>query len=247
MSTASWRSPADTLYSGVTRVQQRARRDSGRVPATPPSGAELEVRFLSELVAAHADVRSSIDVALSSRSTRGPDLVALRGDLRRRLDQLLDELLGFCEERDAIDALVPFVFFVDEQVEHALAVATDPGTSTWLQLQCDLFPERRAEGGDVFFERAGQLLSEKPARTTVVAAYLFCLKASFRGRLADEPDEAAEQWVRALAEQLPSRVQRSVTRVGAWHTPRRTGTYVVAAVAATIVWHLLVSVWAYLR
>jgi type VI protein secretion system component VasF len=146
-----------------------------------------------------------------------------------------------------MDALVPLVFFVDEQVELALAMTTAPGSHSWPQLQRDLFPERRAEGGDVFYERAAELLAEKTPRTTVIAAYLFCLKANFRGRLADEPQEAVERWIQALAEQLPSSARRSGVRFASWRAPRPAVTYLTLTVAAILVWHFLVSLWAYLR
>jgi type VI protein secretion system component VasF len=246
VSTASWRVPTELGRSGVSRTTPRGRRD-GLQAAGPRSSAQLEVLFLSEIVAAHAEIRAIIEAAVSATAPRGPDLVSLRGELRRRVDQLLDALLAFSEERDAIDALVPFVFFVDEQVERALAVATDPGGDTWPQLQRDLFSERHAEGGDVFYERAAELLEEKAPRATVVAAYLFCLKADFRGRLADEPEEATERWVRALAEKLPSGARRAAIAPSAWRAPRRTVTYLVVAVAAIGVFHLLVSTWASLQ
>ncbi len=241
------RSPADELHSGVSRVKPRERHLTPRPPLRERSPAELEVRFLSEMVAAHADVRSAIDAAFSGMSPRGPDLVTLRGELRRRLDRLLEALLAISEERDAVDALVPFVFFVDEQVEHALAVATEPGGDSWQQLQRDLFPERRAEGGDVFYELASEHLSEATPRITVIAAYLFCLKANFRGRLADEPDEAVDRWVHLLAERLPSGVRRDEVRVWSWGTQRRVRTHLAFAVVAIVVGHFLVSLWAYLQ
>jgi hypothetical protein len=246
MSAASWRASSAPRHSGI-RVNQRSRRDAERVPAARRSGAELEVRFLSEIVSAHADVRASIDEAFSAPPARGPDLVTLRGDLRGRLDQLLEALLGLSEERDAVDALVPFVFFVDEQVELALAVATDPGTHSWLQLQRDLFSEGRAEGGDVFYERAEALLAEQTPRTTVIAAYLFCLKANFRGRLAGEPDEAVDQWIDGLAALLPSGARQSAVRNTSWRTPRPVSTYAALAVTAILAWHFVVSAWAYWR
>lgn len=248
MSAASWHSPAaDPRYSGVSRVSPRTRRESRLSPTARPSGVELEVGFLSELVRAHADVHASIDAAFLGISPRNPDLVTLRGELRRRLDQLLDAFLTVSEERDAVDALVPFVFLVDEEVEHALSIGTEPGGNSWPQLQRDLFPERRAEGGDVFYERAGELLREQTPRTTVIAAYVFCLKANFRGRLADEPEQAVNHWLEALAERLPSDAPRRVFRAPSWRAPRRTATYLVVAVAATAIWHLVVSLWAYLQ
>jgi hypothetical protein len=249
VSAASFHSPAaEPRHSGVTRVSPRRVRESAeRAPTPRPSGPELEVRFLSELARAHGDVRAAIDAALSTSSPRGPDLVMLRGELRQRTDQLLDALLTLSEERDAMDALVPFVFFVDEQVEYALAVSTDPGNDSWQQLQRDLFPERRAEGGDVFFERASALLSEQTPRPTVLAAYLFCLKANFRGRLADEPVGAEDLWIRALAERLPSAAPRRAHRAPTWRAPRRTSTHLVTVVGGVLVWHFVVSLWAYLR
>lgn len=247
MNTALWRSRDDTRHSGVARVGRRTPVDSSGRFAVKPPGVAVEARFLSEIVAAHADVRASIDSAFPTVLVRPPDLVSLRGELRRRLDQLLDVLLTMSDERDAMDALVPFVFFVDEQVEQALALATAPGTSSWPQLQRDLFPEGRAEGGDVFYERASELLAEPTPRTSVIAVYLFCLKASFRGRLADEPAEVVDGWVRALAERLPLGVRRGDVRVSSWRPPRRTATYFLSALGAIVVWHLLVSVWAYLR
>ncbi len=247
MSAASWHSvAADAQHSGVSRVSPRVRRDSG-APAPRPIGAELEVRLLSSIARAHADVRATIDAAFTSISPRGPDLVTLRGDLRLRLDQLLDALLTTSEERDAMDALVPFVFFVDEQVEYALATATDPGTGSWPQLQRDLFPERRAEGGDVFYERASELLAEQTPRTIVIAMYLFCLKSNFRGRLADESEESVEHWVRALADRLPTRAPRPALQTATWRAPRRSTTYLAAAFGAVALFHLVVSIWAYLR
>ncbi len=246
MSAASWHSvAADAQHSGVSRVGPRVRRDSG-APAPRPVGAQLEVRLLSAIVAAHAGVRATIDAAFAS-SARGPDLVSLRGELRQQLDQLLDALLALSEERDAMDALVPFVFFVDEQVEYALAVATDPGTSSWAQLQRDLFPERRAEGGDAFFERASELLAEQTPRVPVIAMYLFCLKANFRGRLADEPEEAVARWVQALAERLPTSAPQHAPRASTWRAPRQSATYLLAAAGAIAIFHFVVSVWAYLQ
>lgn len=246
MSTASWRVPTELGRSGVSRAAPRGRREAGQ-PAVSRSTAQLEVLFLSEIVAAHAEVCSTIEAAVSAVTPRGPDLSALRGELRRRIDQLLDALLAFSEERDAIDALVPFVFFVDEQVERALAVATDPGGDSWPQLQRDLFSDGHAEGGDVFYERAAELLEEKAPRATVVAAYLFCLKANFRGRLADEPEEAVERWVRALSDKLPSGARRGAVPASVWRTPRHTVTYLVVAAVMIGVFHFLVSTWAYLR
>jgi type VI protein secretion system component VasF len=247
VNTASWRAPADLSRSGVSRATPRGRRDDGQAPGAPRSSAQLEVLFVSEIVAAHAEVSSIMEAAFSGMSPRGPDLVSLRGDLRRCLDRLVEALLGFSVERDAIDALVPFVFFVDEQVEHCLAVSTEPGGDSWFQLQRDLFGERRAEGGDVFYERAEELLAETTPRTTVIAAYLFCLKANFRGRLADAPEEVVERWARALAEKLPSGTRRGGVPVSSWRAPRRTMTYFVLAVAAIVGFHFLVSAWAYLR
>lgn len=247
MSTALWRSAVDTRHSGVSRVSRRTRIDSSPAPAAIPPGSGQEVRFLSELVAAHTEVRSTIANALSGLAAGGPDLIALRGELRRRLDQLLDAFLTLANEQDAMDALVPFVFFVDEQVEQALAQGTAPGGPSWPQLQRDLFAERSAEGGDVFYERASDLLAEATPRPLVIAAYLFCLKASFRGRLADEPDDVIDGWIAALAQRLPSTVSRGAVRTLAWHAPRRAGTYLVAAVLAVSFWHLVVSVWAYLQ
>jgi hypothetical protein len=241
------RSPADELHSGVSRVKPRERRSPHQAPLRERSPEELEVRFLSELVSAHAGVRGAIDAAFSGMSPRGPDLVSLRGELRRRLDRLLEALLAISAERDAVDALVPFVFFVDEQVERALAVAAEPGGDSWPQLQRDLFPERRAEGGDVFYELASEHLSETTPRITVIAAYLFCLKANFRGRLADEPEEAVDRWVRSLAERLPSGVRRDEVRVSSWRAERRTRTHLTLAVAAVVIGHFLVSLWAYLQ
>lgn len=247
MTTSPRRLPPTVSRPEVSRVRPTARREPAQPPSRARSPSELEVLFLSEIVAAHADVRTTIDAAFSSLAPRGPELVTLRSDLRRRLDRLLESLLTFSEERDAIDALVPFVFFVDEQVEHSLAIATEPGGESWSQLQRDLFPERRAEGGDVFYERAEELLAEPTPRATVIAAYLFCLKIGFRGRLADEPEDAVERWILALSERLPSGARRGDVRAPAWRTPRRATTYLVVAVAAMVAWHFLVSVWAYLR
>jgi hypothetical protein len=247
MNTARWRSRDDTRHSGVARVSRRTGPDSSSSYAAPVPGVASEARFLSEIVAAHADVRAGIDAAFPAVLPRGPDLVTLRGELRRRLDQLLDALLAMSGERDAMDALVPFVFFVDEQVEHTLALTTAPGASSWPQLQRDLFPEGRAEGGDVFYERASELLAEPTPRATVIAVYLFCLKAGFRGRLADEPEDVVDGWMRALAERLPSGAQPGEGRAAGWRPPRRSATYVVVALGAIAIWHLLVSAWAYLR
>jgi type VI protein secretion system component VasF len=244
MSAALWRSPDDTRSSGVSRVGRRARADSSSVSATARKVAP-EARFLAELVAAQNDVRLSIEAAFSGMA-RGPDLAALRGELRGRLDQLLDALSTSSDEQDALDALVPFVFFVDEQVEHVLAARIAPGGSSWSQLQRDLFPERRAEGGDVFYERASKLLDEAPPRPPVVAAYLFCLKAGFRGRLAEEPDEVTDGWIRDLAARLPSTARRRGGRAPAWRAPRRTATYFLAAAVAIVAWHIVVATWAYL-
>jgi type VI protein secretion system component VasF len=240
------RSPVDELRSGVSRVKPRERQ-APQPTLRERSPAELEVRFLSEMVAAHADALSIIDAAFSGMSPRGPDLVTLRSELWRRLDRFLEALLVISEERDAMDALVPFVFFVDEQVERALAASTEPGGDSWSQLQRDLFPERRAEGGDVFYELASEHLSEPTPRIIVIAAYLFCLKANFRGRLADEPEEAVHRWLQLLAERLPSGARRDDVRLSTWRSTRRTNTHLVFAAAAIVVGHFLVSLWAYLQ
>jgi type VI protein secretion system component VasF len=247
VSTAPRYAPATVSRPEISRVRQSTRRDLTPPPTRSRSASELEVLFLSEIVAAHAEVRAAIDAAFSSLSPRGPDLVTLRSDLRRRLDQLLEALLAISEEGDAIDALVPFVFFVDEQVEHALVRATEPGGESWLQLQRDLFPERNAEGGDAFYERAEALLGEGTPRVTVIAAYLFCLKVGFRGRLADESEDAVERWITALAERLPSSSRRYGVSTPAWRAPRRKRTYLFAALGAIAGWHFLVSLWAYLQ
>jgi hypothetical protein len=247
VNTSPRRALLDVPHSGVSRVKPSPRRDPLHPPASKRSDAELEVLFLSEIVAAHADVRTSIDAAFSGMSPRGPDLVALRGELRRRLDRLLEALLSFSEEGDAVDALIPFTFFVDEQVEHSLAVATEPGGESWSQIQRDLFPEHRGEGGDVFYELADELCAEAKPRITVIAAYLFCLKVGFRGRLADEGEEAVERRIRSLAERLPSGARRVDVRASTWRTPRRPATYFVVVIAAIVAWHFLVSLWAYLR
>ena len=244
---ASWPSSSRSRLSGANRRSTPLPRSGvGVRPSTPPSGADLEVRFLSEVVAAHADARSSIEDAFAP-GTRKLDLVGLRTELLRRLDQLHDALRAFSNERDAVDALVPFVFFVDEQVEHALAAATEPGTYRWPQLQRDLFLEGRAEGGDVFFELAEQVLAEPAPRPTVIAVYLFCLKGGFRGRLADGPEGAVERWIDDLAAKLPSGGHRVASSQVAWHAPRPAATYVVVALAAMVAWHLVVAGWASLR
>ncbi len=247
---ASWPSSSRSRISGASRRSTPLPRSGlGLRPSTPPSAADLEVRFLSEVVAAHAEIRTRIEAAFFATGSRKPDLVGLRSELLRRLDLLHDALRAFSNERDAVDALVPFVFFVDEQVEHALASATEPGAYRWPQLQRDLFLEGRAEGGDVFFELGEQLLAEPAPRTTVIAVYLFCLKAEFRGRLADGPEGAVERWIDDLAAKLPlpSGGHRVAPSQPAWHAPRPAATYVVVALVAIVAWHLVVAGWASLR
>lgn len=229
----------------------RARAGGARMASFPlgraRTGTEAEVVFASEIVAAHEEVRALIDAAFSGIAARGPDLVTLRSDLRRCLDRLLEAWLAVVCERDAIDALVPFVFFVDEQVERSLALSTELGSPSFVPLQRDLFPDRRAEGGDVFFERAEELLEETPPRPLVLASYVFCLKAGFRGRLADEPEEAAEEWIRALSARLPKAARGGDYRRQSWRAPRRAATYWGVAIGAVLTFHFLVSLWAYLR
>lgn len=246
MSAVSWRPPLASRHSGVSRVSSSVRRERTALAKVTPPALNVEVRLLSELARAHEDVRASIQVALFATAARVPDLVTLRGELRRRLDQLFETLVACSDEKQAIDALVPFVFLVDEQVECALLDASVPGDCSWPQLQRDLFSQARAEGGDVFFERAQELLAEQPPRPFVVAAYLFCLKANFQGRLADEPDGTVEEWVDQLSALLPRRVSDRAVRASSWRSPRRAVMYVAFGVGAFVAWHLIVFTWAYL-
>ncbi|HKO53773.1 MAG TPA: DotU family type IV/VI secretion system protein [Polyangiaceae bacterium] len=248
MNTATWRPPSSgPRAAGPAWANARPRREL-RLATSPVRVAQsLEIRLLSELVRAHTDTYTVIDSALSVAGQRAPDLGALRGDLRRRLDQLLESLLEFCVERDAVDALVPLVFFVDEQVERALLNERDTGRYSWLPLQRDLFSEDRADGGDVFFERAEALLGEPSARPVVIVAYLFCLKANFRGRLCDEPEDSADRWMDRLAACLPTRQTERARRPSVWRAPRPAATYLSAAAALVLFWHGLIWVWAYWR
>ena len=247
MNTATWRPPASAPRAAGPAWASPRSRDLKSAASPGRSAQSLEIRLLTELVRAHTDAHSAIDSALYAFGQRAPDLGALRGELRRRLDQLLESLLEFCAERDAVDALVPVVFFVDEQVERALVNEVDAGRYNWLPLQRDLFSEGRADGGDVFFERAEALLGEPSARPVVIAAYLFCLKANFRGRLCDEPEDATDLWMERLAARLPARQTEAGLRPSAWRAPRPASTYFTAAAAVVLLWHGVVLVWAYLR
>ena len=247
MSNVAWRISAAPGVSGVHRASPRARSDASLSLPVQRSRGNLDARFLAELARAYSDMRAHIAQALPATSSRAHDLASLRAALRGRLDQFLEALSSCCDEQDAVDALVPLVFFVDEQVERALAGSADPGDYCWPQLQRDLFAEGRAEGGDLFYERAEAHLAEQTKRPVVLASYLFCLKANFRGRLADSPEQAVESWLEALAAALPSPAARSELSVTSWRTPRPLTAYVWLTLLVVLVWHLILFVWAYFR
>lgn len=247
MSAVAWRLSPVPAHSGTLRVRSRPPSEASASVAEPAQRPvlDLEVRFLAELASAYSDIHSQIGQTLLAPSAAVPDLTQLRVTLRRRLDAFLETLLSCADEADAIDVLVPFVFFVDEQVERALSASAAPGN--WPQLQRDLFAEGRAEGGDVFYERAEALLAAQPARPLVIATYLFCLKANFKGRLADAPAEAVEHWIRALSAALPLQIRHGEAQRASFRAPRSKATYAWLTVSAIFAWQLVLFTWAYFR
>jgi hypothetical protein len=170
----------------------------------------VTVHAFAELVTAHDDAVHAIDRTLAANE-RFPDLVSLRAQLRQRLDKLHAVLSPPHPAEVTIEVLVPFVFFLDEYVQKRLATRSwsePPGGVPWSLLQRDLFPEGDGDGGDVFFERAAELLAGDNPHPLVLQAYLVCLSAGFAGRHFDEP-EVLEGIRRRLADRLPKPIGSS--------------------------------------
>jgi type VI protein secretion system component VasF len=151
------------------------------------------------MVRAHRDVEAILARALGDASG-APDLAALRTTLRRRIEGLRVALGASLPADQAMEALVPLVFLIDERVLERLADGRLGRGLGWILLQRDLFPGE--DGGDVFFERADDLLRGEEAPGFLVEVYLFCLHAGFQGRHADDP-EALARYKAQLAARVP--------------------------------------------
>ncbi|MRG92575.1 DotU family type IV/VI secretion system protein [Polyangium spumosum] len=170
----------------------------------------LEPRAFAEVVACIEDTGRIVDAAVRNHKTR--DVEALRGKLRRRLDDLDTKLDKLVSPATLEAVLVPLVVFLDERVQTRLAREGDPESPPWPLLQWDLLGE--TDGGDEFFERAALLVPESKPEPLVVATYLHCLESGFVGRHFDDPQE-----IRACKERLSRCLPRGDAPAGASAAP----------------------------
>jgi type VI protein secretion system component VasF len=145
----------------------------------------IEASVFAEIVRAQEDTGKIISAALG-RAGKATDLEALRGRLRRRLEELEAALSKTLSPLEVVELLTPIAFFMDERVGTELSRRGEE-VAAWPLLQRDLLEHDDDDGGDQFYDNASRLLGEKPPRELFVATYLHCLQAGFMGRYFDDP------------------------------------------------------------
>ncbi|MEO1338724.1 MAG: DotU family type IV/VI secretion system protein, partial [Myxococcota bacterium] len=111
------------------------------------------------------------------------DVADLRIRIRERLTWLRSKLGEHLSARDAYNILFPLVIHVDELT----AVALGPRASDWRQLQTEFF--EIDDGGELFFQKADDLMGQDDTHPLAFEVYRFCLGDGFVGRYGASPSK----------------------------------------------------------
>ena len=164
------------------------------------------------------------------------DIAGLRIQIRERLTWLRGCLGDDLSAREAYNVLFPLVIHVDELT----AVALGPRASDWRQLQMEFF--EIDDGGELFFQKADEVMGQDDTHPLVFEVYYFCLEDGFVGRFGASPSKLEDYKVR-LAALIPtsdapvSRDRAEADEVRLVEFPRRF--YLLSAAAVVVVFLLL--------
>jgi len=114
------------------------------------------------------------------------ELVRIRGDLRKQLFALREELGQMLTERDCYLALFPIVLCLDEIIQTRYANVDE---LSWPLLQREFFGVDR--GGELFYDTLEELLGGALASQLALELFYFCLSVGFKGKLAGQEDRIA--------------------------------------------------------
>jgi type IV/VI secretion system ImpK/VasF family protein len=141
-----------------------------------------------------------IDILLPDAPGNQPpmpvDVVALRSEIRSRLNLLKSRLSEVLTEREVYYTLFPIVVYVDELVQ----LATRGRAAAWPPLQRELYDIDN--GGELFYTIIETLLKREETSPLIFETFYFCLSAGFLGQFQSEPSKIEEYKAR-LAFRIP--------------------------------------------
>jgi type IV/VI secretion system ImpK/VasF family protein len=115
------------------------------------------------------------DIAFRDANGGGPDLVALRENLRRVLTELRRGLVEGLAEHDVYYVLFPLVLYTDELVSKA----TRGASTRWEPMQSEFYEIEN--GGELFYQVLDERLKEEQTHPLVLETFYFCLLDGFTG------------------------------------------------------------------
>lgn len=173
------------------------------------------------------------DATFRETHAQGADLVALRGEIRKRLVWLKARLAEVLTEREVYYSLFPLVIYADELV---FAVADDRA-ATYEPLQSELYGIDN--GGELFYTIIEDLLRKEETLPIIFEIFYFCLSDGFLGLYENDPPKR-EEYKNRLAFRIPVTLPPKVSGVDRVleHTVRLVpfpkGYYIGAAVAVVV-------------
>lgn len=176
------------------------------------------------------------DLAFREENAGGPDLVALRDQIRKRLKRLESRLAEVLGDYDRYHALFPIVVYIDEFVQ----ISTRGEIGRWEPLQGELFDEDN--GGETFFNILEEKIRQTETHPLVLEIFYFCLSDGFTGVYQGDPKRLEE-----FKERLAERISLKPIETARAEGPRGVNLvsfpwiFYAAAVLLVVVTHLILS------
>lgn len=121
------------------------------------------------------------------RGLQGEEVVALRADIRNKLNFIKAKLEEQLTERETYLVLFPLTVYFDEIVQSKIFHGQ---YLSWPPLQKELF--QIDNGGEVFYDTVDDLLRKPETLPFIYEVFYFCLSDGFRGKYSANPLKVTE-------------------------------------------------------